>query len=91
MLFHRSANRDAEVFDDPERFDLSRDPNPHVGFGGGGSHFCLGGQLARSALRALFHALLTRVPDFETGEPELLGTNFMRGVKRMPFRFTPEQ
>ena len=91
VLFYSSGNRDADVFADPDRFDLSRDPNPHLGFGGGGGHFCLGNQLAKSALRALFHELLTRIPDFEAGAPDLLGTNFMRGVKRLPFRFTPER
>lgn len=90
VMFYPSGNQDADVFTEPERFELSRKPNPHVGFGGGGAHFCLGNQLAKSALRALFRELLTRIPDFEAGEPELLGTNFMRGVKRMPFRFTPE-
>lgn len=91
VMFYPSGNRDVDVFAEPDKFDLSRDPNPHVGFGGGGTHFCLGNQLAKSALTALFRELLTRIPDFETGEPELLGTNFMRGVKRMPFRFTPEK
>ncbi|HEX4248251.1 MAG TPA: cytochrome P450 [Pseudonocardia sp.] len=91
VLFYPSGNRDGDVFAHPERFDLSRDPNPHVGFGGGGAHFCLGNQLAKGALRALFSELLTRIPDFEAGEPDLLGTNFMRGVKRLPFRFTPEK
>ncbi|MDT7623649.1 MAG: hypothetical protein QOF99_4550 [Pseudonocardiales bacterium] len=91
VLFYPSGNRDEDVFDEPERFDLSRDPNPHVGFGGGGLHFCLGNQLAKGALRALFSELLNRVPDFQAGEPDLLGTNFMRGVKRLPFTFTPEK
>ncbi|HEY2206662.1 MAG TPA: cytochrome P450 [Pseudonocardia sp.] len=91
VLFYASGNRDADVFTDPNAFDLSRDPNPHVGFGGGGTHFCLGNQLAKGALRALFNELLTRIPDFEADEPELLGTNFMRGAKRMNFRFTPEK
>ena len=91
VMFYPSGNRDADVFADPDRFDLSRDPNPHLGFGGGGAHFCLGNQLAKGALRALFHELLTRIPDFEAGDPDLLGTNFMRGVKRLPFRFTPEK
>jgi cytochrome P450 len=91
VLFYPSGNRDDDVFTDPMKFDLSRNPNPHVGFGGGGAHFCLGNQLAKSALRALFQELLTRIPEFEASEPELLGTNFMRGVKRMPFRFTPEK
>jgi cytochrome P450 len=91
VMFYPSGNRDADVFADPERFDLTRDPNPHLGFGGGGAHFCLGNQLAKSTLRALFSELLTRIPEFEAGEPELLGTNFMRGVKRLPFKFTPEK
>jgi len=55
VLFYPSGNRDADVFADPDRFDLSRDPNPHLGFGGGGAHFCLGNQLAKGALRALFN------------------------------------
>jgi cytochrome P450 len=91
VLFYPSGNRDEDVFDEPERFDLSRDPNPHVGFGGGGLHFCLGNQLAKGALRALFSELLNRVPNFQAGDPDLLGTNFMRGVKRLPFTFTPEK
>ncbi|MFP5019468.1 cytochrome P450 [Pseudonocardia phyllosphaerae] len=92
VLFYPSGCMDADVFENPEQFDLSR-PNAkeHVGFGGGGVHFCLGNQLAKSMLRALFRELLFRIPEFEVGEPELLGTNFMRGVKRMPFRFTPEK
>jgi Cytochrome P450 len=91
VMFYPSGNQDATVFDEPAKFDLSRNPNPHVAFGGGGVHFCLGNQLAKSMLRALFREILTRIPDFEAGEPQLLGTNFMRGVKRMPFRFTPEK
>ena len=92
VLFYPSGCMDSEVFDDPERFDLSRrNARDHTAFGGGGVHFCLGNQLAKSMLRALFRELLTRIPEFEAGEPELLGTNFMRGVKRMPFRFTPEK
>ncbi len=90
VMFYPSANRDVDIFDDPEKFDLSRETNPHMGFGGGGIHFCLGNQLAKAMLRAIFRELLTRIPDFEAGEPELLGTNFMRAVKRMPVTFTPE-
>jgi cytochrome P450 len=91
VMFYPSGDQDADVFENPEKFDLSRNPNPHVAFGGGGVHFCLGNQLAKSMLTALFRELLTRIPDFEAGGPQLLGTNFMRGVKRMPFRFTPEK
>ncbi|MCD2186353.1 cytochrome P450 [Actinomycetospora soli] len=91
VMFYASGNRDAEVFDRPEVFDLSREKNPHVGFGGGGTHYCLGNQLAKTMLRALFRQLLTRVPDIRvTADPELLGTNFIHGVKRQPVAFTPE-
>ncbi len=91
VLFYPSGNWDTDVFEDPDRFDLSRSPNPHVGFGGGGIHFCLGNQLAKSMLRALFRELLTRIPEFTASEPEYLGTNFMRGIKRLKFEFTPER
>jgi cytochrome P450 len=92
VMFYSSGNYDDEVFDDPNRFELSRSPNPHVGFRGGGRHMCLGNQLAKSMLRAIFSELLTRVPDIHTvGEPKLLGTNFIRGVKSLDAEFTPEQ
>jgi cytochrome P450 len=92
VMFYSSGNRDAEVFTDPGKFDLSRDPNPHVAFGGGGRHMCLGNQLAKSMLRAIWRELLTRVPDIHaTGEPKLLGTNFIRGVKSLDAEFTPER
>jgi cytochrome P450 len=84
VMFYESGNRDAEVFTDPLRFDLSRDPNPHVGFGGGGPHFCMGNMLARTQLRQIFSQLLTRVPDLTVGEPETLRSNFVHAVKTMP-------
>ena len=84
VMFYASANWDTEVFEHPERFDLSRSPNPHVSFGGGGIHHCLGNQLARFQLKALFNELLTRLPDLEAGEPELTPGNFFNVVKRMP-------
>ncbi|BBY79139.1 cytochrome P450 [Mycolicibacterium pulveris] len=83
-LFYCSANRDEAVFDNPGAFDLSRSPNPHVGFGGGGPHFCLGNQLAKTELRHLFHELLTRLTSIEFGEPDLLYSSFVHGVKRLP-------
>jgi cytochrome P450 len=86
VLFYSSANRDELVFDAPERFDLGRDPNPHVGFGGGGPHFCLGFFLARTQLRSVFDELLQRLPDLEVGEPEYVPGSFIHGVKRLPCR-----
>jgi len=90
-MFYPSGKRDAEVFTDPDAFDLSRDANPHVGFGGDGTHFCLGNHLPEPALTALFREALTRIPDIESvGEPQLLGANFMRGLGSMNVRFTSE-
>lgn len=83
-LFYCSANRDESVFTDPQRFDLSRSPNPQIGFGGGGPHFCLGNQLAKSELRNIFHELSTRLQSVEFGEPELLYSSFVHGIKRVP-------
>ena len=85
VMMYPSGNRDAEVFDHPDTFDLARQPNPHVAFGGGGIHFCLGNQLAKSMLRSLFRELHQQMPDFAAGEPTLMKTNFMRGVVSMPF------
>ncbi|NKY42866.1 cytochrome P450 [Nocardia cerradoensis] len=84
VLFYCSANRDATVFDRPHDFDLSRSPNPHVGFGGPGPHFCLGRQLAKMELRHLFRELLTRLPEFRVGEPDYVHSDFVHGVKRLP-------
>jgi cytochrome P450 len=83
-LFYCSANRDESVFDDPGAFDLRRSPNPHLGFGGGGPHFCLGNQLAKAELRNLFRELLTRLKTVEFGEPDLLYSSFVHGIKRVP-------
>jgi len=87
VLFYTSANRDEAAFTDPGRFDLSRDPNHHLGFGGGGPHFCLGAFLARTQLRAIFDQLLHRVPDLVAGDPEYLISNFIHGIKRLPCQF----
>jgi len=87
VLFYHSANRDERTFVDPWRFDVTRDPNRHVGFGGGGPHYCLGASLARTQLRAIFGEILRVIPDLEAGEPELLRSAFVHGVKRMPCSF----
>lgn len=90
LLFYGSANRDEDVFVDPDRFDVRRDPNPHVGFGGPGPHFCLGAHLARRELAVMLRELYTRIPDLELdGAPEQLRSSFINGIKRMPVVFTP--
>jgi len=89
ILFYPSANFDERVFDRPREFDITRHPNPHVAFGGGGPHYCLGAQLARTQLRSIFTELLTRVPDLEVGEPEYEMNTLIRAVKRLPCTFTP--
>jgi cytochrome P450 len=90
VLFHNSANRDESVFDDPYRFDLSRNPNPHTGFGGPGPHFCLGAHLARREITVMFRELLTRVPDLAAvGEPDRLLSNFIHGIKHLEVDVAP--
>jgi cytochrome P450 len=87
VMFYPSGNWDTEVFDHPERFDLSRNPNPHVGFGGGGVHFCLGAHVARAQLRAIFGELLRQVPDIQAGDPAYVPGNFIHAVRSMPCTF----
>ncbi|MGQ0631862.1 MAG: cytochrome P450 [Sporichthyaceae bacterium] len=87
VMFYTSGNRDEAVFTDPYRFDITRTPNPHLGFGGGGPHFCLGHQVARTQLRAIFDELLHRLPGLTVGEPQYLAGNFINGIKRLPVRY----
>lgn len=87
VMAYSSGNRDAETFDQPERFDLSRHPNPHVAFGGGGAHYCLGAQLAKAQLKALFGNLLTTLPGIQAGEPTYLSGNFIHAVGALPCTF----
>jgi cytochrome P450 len=90
VVFYASANRDAAVFAEPERFDVTRQPNEHVAFGGGGTHFCLGANLARVEIAALLEQVLSRLPDLELAGPvERLRSNFINGPRRMPVRFSP--
>jgi cytochrome P450 len=84
VLFYSSANRDSSRFDRPWDFDVSRSPNPQLSFGGGGIHHCLGNQLARTQLQALFTQLLTRCPDIQAGPQVLTPSNFFNIVKRLP-------
>jgi len=89
LLFYAAANRDPEVFADPQVFDLGRDPNPHVGFGGHGPHFCLGAHLARREIAVTFQELFARLPDLEVaGPPDRLRSSFVNGLKRLPARLT---
>jgi cytochrome P450 len=87
VLYYYSANRDEAVFADPERFDITRSPNPHVGYGGPGRHYCLGAHLARRELTVMLRELLTRVPDITAGEPDRLLSSFINGIKRLPCQF----
>ncbi len=87
VLYYYSANRDEAVFTDPGRFDITRSPNPHVGFGAAGPHFCLGAHLARRELTVMLRELLARVPDITAGEPDRLLSSFVNGIKRLPCQF----
>ena len=90
VLWYCSANRDEAVFDEPFRFDVRRDPNEHVGFGGPGPHFCLGAHLARREITVMFRELFRRLPDLHpTGDPQRLLSFFIHGVKHLPCAFTP--
>jgi cytochrome P450 len=87
-LAYVSANRDDEVFTDPFRFDVGRDPNKHLAFGYG-VHFCLGAALARMEMNSLFTELVSRLESIElAGEPELSATTFVGGLKHLPIRYS---
>jgi cytochrome P450 len=90
VMFYGAANRDEDVFADPDRFDVGRDPNPHVAFGGGGPHLCLGLHVARLEIAIMLREVLTRLADVEpAGPPQPLASNFIAGVRSMPVRFSP--
>ncbi|MGY4651432.1 cytochrome P450 [Mycobacterium sp. URHB0021] len=89
-MWYNSANRDEEKFDNPWLFDVTRDPNPHIGYGAGGAHFCLGANLARREIRVLYEELHTQIPDIvATEEPAILRSAFVHGIKRLPVAWTP--
>jgi cytochrome P450 len=88
VMFYGSGNRDAAVFDDPWRFDIGRTPNDHVAFGGGGPHFCLGANLARTQLRAVFGELARSVERFEVTDAQFLAGAFVNGINRLDVGFT---
>jgi cytochrome P450 len=90
VLWYNSANRDEEVFPDPFHFDVRRDPNPHVAFGGPGPHYCMGAHLARREITVMFRELFRRLPDIRVaGEPDWLQSFFIHGIKHMRCEFTP--
>ena len=82
VIYYASANRDADVFDDPHTFDIGRTPNDHVTFGGGGVHFCLGANLARAEIKAMMREVVERLPDLElAGAVRRLRSDFINGIK----------
>ena len=90
VLWYNSANRDESKFANPWTFDVARDPNPHLGFGGGGAHFCLGANLARREIRVVFDELRREIPDIvAVEEPARLLSQFIHGIKRLPVAWTP--
>jgi methyl-branched lipid omega-hydroxylase len=85
IMYYSSANRDEDVFEDPYSFDVRRSPNPHIGFGAAGPHFCLGAHLARREITVMFRELLKRFPDIHaTAEPDRLLSSFINGIKHLP-------
>lgn len=89
ILYYGSGNRDEAVFENPDVFDVLRDPNPHVGFGGPGPHFCLGAHLARREITLMMNQIFTRLPGLElAGPPEQLRSSFVNGIKHLPVRIT---
>lgn len=90
VLFYNSANRDSAVFDQPHDFDISRRPNPHLGFGAPGAHFCLGAHLARREIALIWEALLQRAPGIVAAGPaDRLSSSFINGIKRLPCEVLP--
>lgn len=90
VMWYTSANRDEDVFDNPFTFDITRTPNDHVSFGGGGAHYCLGANLARIELKLIFREIIGRIHNIKlTAEPGRLRSNFINGIKTMPITFDP--
>ncbi|OKH83093.1 steroid C27-monooxygenase [Mycobacterium sp. ST-F2] len=89
VMFYRSANFDEEVFDDPYAFNIMRDPNPHVGFGGTGAHYCIGANLARMTIDLMFNAIADHMPDLRPlSEPERLRSGWLNGIKHWQVDYT---
>ena len=87
-LFYSSANFDEEVFENPFRFDILRNPNPHLSFGGNGAHYCIGANLARLEVEIMFNTIADKMPDIvRTGDPVRLRHGWINGVKHVPVRY----
>ena len=91
VLWYISGNRDEDVFEDPFKFNILRNPNPHIAFGGGGPHFCLGAALARTMLRSMLTEVYTRIPDISAPLPNFQQANFINGINSLPATWTPEK
>ncbi len=92
VMWYTSGNRDEEVFDDSMTFDVGREFNPHVAFGGGGPHFCMGFSLAQLEIKVMFEELFKRLPDVQLDGPvQRLRSNFINGTRHMPIKYTPER
>ncbi|MGI9623540.1 MAG: cytochrome P450 [Acidimicrobiales bacterium] len=90
VLWYVAGNRDESIFENPHRFDVTRNPNNHLGFGGPGPHFCLGAHLARREISVMFRELTSRLPDLHaSGPPDRLRSHFINGIKHLPCEFTP--
>jgi cholest-4-en-3-one 26-monooxygenase len=88
-LFYRSANFDEEVFGHAEQFDVLRDPNPHLGFGGTGTHYCIGANLARLEIELMFNAIADAMPGIRpAGDAERLRSGWLNGIKRLPVQYS---
>ncbi len=87
-IYYASANHDEAVFTNPEKFDITRDPNPHLSFGGHGAHYCIGANLARLEVEIMFNALADRLPDItRTGEAKRLRHGWINGIKDLPVKY----
>jgi cholest-4-en-3-one 26-monooxygenase len=91
LIVYRSANFDEEVFDAPFTFDITRDPNPHLAFGGTGAHFCIGANLARLEIDLIFNAVADHLPDItQLGDPRRLRSGWLNGIKEFQVRYRGE-
>ena len=88
-LFYSSANYDEDVFEDPHTFNILRDPNPHLAFGGHGAHYCIGANLARTEIRFIFDAIADLAPGItRTGPEKRLRSGWLNGIKELPVRYS---